>query len=209
VDQTLAALNLLGVIVFAISGALAAAQRRMDPFGLVVLATVTGLGGGTLRDLFLGIRPVDWVNRPDLVITCAATGTGVYIIVPHLRMTRLTAYTRALNWADAVGLALFAVTGTQRALDLDAPPVTAIALGMLTAIGGGIIRDLLAGTPPLILHREIYALAALLGGFSFWALQRAGLDTTLALVLATLAAFGLRVLGFTRGWSLPAYGGNQ
>jgi uncharacterized membrane protein YeiH len=208
VDQTIATFNVLGVIVFAISGALAAAQHRMDPFGLVVLATVTGLGGGTLRDLFLGIRPVRWVERPGLVLLCAGTGVAVYVVVPRLPMTRVSAYARALNWADAAGLALFAVTGTQQALERDVTPVTAVALGMLTAIGGGILRDLLAGVPPLVLHREIYALAALLGGAAFLALERVGLPPSLALVVACLLAFTVRVLGFTRSWSLPAYGGD-
>lgn len=201
-EQALALLELSGTIVFAVSGALAAARKQMDLFGFVVLATVTGIGGGTLRDLLLGRHPVGWVGQPSVVLLCGATAVLTFGLVP-----KLEARSSALLWADAVGLAVFAVTGTRTALEAGAPAVSAIALGMLTAAGGGMVRDVLAGEIPLVLRREIYALAAILGGAAYWALAELSLPTGPAMVLACLLAFGLRALGLRFGLSLPAYRG--
>lgn len=204
VEQTLDALNILGIVVFAISGALAAGRRKMDPFGFAALATVTGIGGGTIRDVLLGVQPVNWINTPEIVVLTMLTGITVYFVA-HFLEPLATPRTGLLVWADAIGLAVFAVVGTERALSLDAPPVSAITMGMITAVGGGVLRDLLSSEPPLVLHREIYALAAVVGGTSTWFLESIGVDHVLAVGLSCAFAFIARAVGILFGWSLPTY----
>jgi uncharacterized membrane protein YeiH len=196
----------LGVAVFALTGALVAARRGMDPFGFALLATVTGIGGGTIRDLLLGVRPVFWVTDPVDVIVCFGVAVATYALGPS-RVSRLEDGARggALLWADALGLALFAVMGTERALAAGASILPAIALGTITATFGGIIRDLLARTVPLVLRREIYVTAAALGAAIVAAAPAAGLPVRFAAWLGFAAAFALRALAILRGWSLPAF----
>lgn len=204
VELTLDVFNIVGIIVFAISGALAASRRQMDPFGFAALATVTGIGGGTLRDLLLGVRPVNWIETPEIVVICAVVGVAVYFGA-HFLEPYATSPSGALVWADAIGLAVFAVVGTERALALNAPAISAVTMGMITAVGGGVIRDLLSNEPPLILHREIYALAALVGGASTWFLESVGVVHVLAVALSCFLAFLTRAVGIIFGWSLPSY----
>jgi uncharacterized membrane protein YeiH len=196
----------LGVAVFALTGALVAARRGMDPFGFALLATATGIGGGTVRDLLLGVRPVFWVAEPRDVIICVIVTGATYALGPE-RVARIEgdARGRLLLWADALGLALFAVIGAQRALAAGASALPAVALGTITATFGGIIRDLLAGTVPLLLRREIYVTAAALGAAVVAAAHSAGLNPGLAGGLGFAAAFALRALALLRGWSLPAF----
>jgi uncharacterized membrane protein YeiH len=196
----------LGVAVFALTGALVAARRGMDPFGFALLATVTGIGGGTARDLLLGAHPVFWVAEPRDVIICLFIAGAIFALGPA-RVARLegNAQGRALVWTDALGLALFAVVGTERALAAGASILPAIELGTITATFGGIIRDLLAGTIPLVLRREIYVTAAALGAAVVAAAHAAGLAVGLAAALGFAAAFALRALAILRGWSLPAF----
>ena len=150
--------------VFALSGALVAARKGMDPFGFALLATVTGVGGGTLRDLLIGADPVFWVGDPTDVLVCLMVGVATFCLGPR----RIAVFDgglrgRALLWADALGLALFAVVGTGKALDAGVPALSAVVLGTVTATFGGIIRDTLAGMTPLVLRQEIYVTAAASG----------------------------------------------
>lgn len=196
----------VGVAVFALSGALVAARKGMDPFGFALLAAVTGVGGGTLRDLLLGTRPVFWVGDPSDVIVCLVVAGVIFCLGPR----RVGIFDggkrgRALLWADALGLALFAVVGTGKALAAGVPAISAIALGTVTATFGGIIRDMLAGTTPLVLRQEIYVTAAALGAGVMVGLQALGLDPVACGVAGFAAAFALRALALLRGWSLPAF----
>lgn len=195
----------VGVAVFALTGALVAARRGMDPFGFALLAIVTGVGGGTLRDLLIGTRPVFWVGDPGDVLVCILVAAIVFLLGPG-RVAALDGGRRGrmLLWADALGLALFAVVGTGRALAADVPPLSAVALGTVTATFGGIIRDILAGTTPLVLRKEIYVTAAALGAAVMVGLRVLGLEA-LAPVAGFVAAFGLRALAILRGWSLPVF----
>jgi uncharacterized membrane protein YeiH len=195
-----------GVAVFALTGALTAARKGMDPFGFALLATVTGVGGGTLRDLLLGTRPVFWVGDPTDVLVCLGIAALTFIFGPT-RVARLDAggRGRTLLWADAMGLAMFAVVGTQKALAAGVPPVSAIALGTITATFGGIIRDLLAGMTPLVLRQEIYVTAAFLGAAVLVLGQGLGFSAALSAGAGFCAAFALRALAILRGWSLPAF----
>lgn len=154
-------LEWLGVAVFALTGALTAARKGMDPLGFALLATVTGVGGGTLREVLLG-RPATWIADPTAPAICIIIGFATFAIGRSYTPTRKRAF-RMLMWADGLGLAIFAVSGAQTALLASAHPVTAIVLGALTATFGGVVRDVLAGEIPLVLRREIYVTAAALG----------------------------------------------
>jgi uncharacterized membrane protein YeiH len=197
----------IGVAVFALTGALVAARRGMDPFGFALLATVTGVGGGTIRDLLLGTRPVFWVQDPSDVLVCLVVAGTVFALGPR-RVAALEGgrQARLLLWADALGLSLFAITGTAKTLAAGAPYLSAIALGTITATFGGIIRDILAGVPTLVMRPEIYVTAAALGGAVTVVLRAVfDLDPYWADSAGFLAAFLLRALAILRGWSLPVF----
>ena len=190
-------LDYFGTVVFAISGALVAARKGMDWMGFAILATVTGIGGGTLRDLILD-RPVFWVAHWEYIVLCVLSALLTFYFVPHVRRR----YSWLL-WADAVGLAVFSVLGVQIALSAGTSPFIAIIMGMMTAAFGGLIRDVLAGEPPLLLHREIYASAALLGGVVYVLLAVTFHQPVLALMLGFIVALVVRALGIVYHWHLP------
>lgn len=193
-------LDLIGVAVFAVSGALEAARRQMDPIGFIIVGTATGIGGGTLRDLVLGVRPVFWVHDQVFLITCVLASVSVFWWAKALR-SRFT----LLIWMDAVGMAMFAVTGTQKAVVLGAPGFVAALMGVMTASFGGLMRDVLCGEKPMIFHREVYATAALVGAVAYLALRGTALSPELQAGLAFLAAFLVRAASIHWGWSLPRY----
>ncbi len=196
----------IGVAVFALTGALMAARKGMDPFGFALLATLTGVGGGTVRDLLIGIRPVFWVGDPRDVLVCLVVAEVVFALGPK-RVAALEGGRRGrvLLWADALGLALFCITGTAKALAAGVPALSAIALGTITATFGGIIRDIFAGTTPLVLRQEIYVTAAALGAAVAVTLQVIGIPLAWAAAAGFAAAFTLRAFAILRGWSLPAF----
>jgi uncharacterized membrane protein YeiH len=200
----------IGVAVFALTGALMAARKGMDPFGFALLATLTGVGGGTLRDLLIGTRPVFWVGDPTDVLVCLVVAELVFALGPR-RVAAMEGGRRGrlLLWADAFGLALFAVTGTLKALAAGVPALSAVALGTVTATFGGIIRDIFAGSTPLVLRQEIYVTAAALGAAVMVALHGLGRDAALSAAAGFMAAFALRALALLRGWSLPAFPGRD
>jgi uncharacterized membrane protein YeiH len=195
-------LEWVGVAVFALTGALVAARKQMDPFGFALLGTVTGIGGGTLRDVLLGAAPVPWILDPAPVIICAGVATAAFFTAHHFEKEGRA---RTLLWADALGLALFSVTGTAKALSNGAPTISAILLGVITATFGGIIRDILAGDVPLVLRRDIYVTAALAGATAF-AFSMGVLPAVAAAVLGFSICFGARAFAIVKGWSLPQYG---
>lgn len=185
--QVFATLNIVGLFVFAISGALTALRNDMDLFGVAMIAFVTGVGGGTIRDVLLGSFPVWWVVSPSAVFVCLA-GAVVATLAQPIIASRL----RALIWADALGLAVFTVLGAQAALALEAPAMIAIFMGAVTATFGGIVRDVLLNEPPLILKQEIYATAALIGAGAYVGLIALGLGESVAGVAAAVATFAIR-----------------
>jgi uncharacterized membrane protein YeiH len=199
-DQVLRWLDLAGIAVFAVSGALVASRKRLDAVGFVVVASVTGLGGGTLRDLLLGRAPVFWLRAPELLAVCAGAAFGVFFTA-HLVESRF----RVLLWADAVGLALFAVVGAETALLAGADPWAAALLGVVSGCFGGIVRDVVCDEVPLILRREIYLTAALAGAAAFVALRASGAGREAAIPAGVAVALGIRGAALLRGWSLPAY----
>ena len=199
-DTAAAALDWLGVIVFAISGALVASRKQMDVVGFALLGTVTGVGGGTLRDLLLGQGPVFWVDEPTYLVVCVIV-SGAVFATAHIPQSRY----RVLLWFDALGLALFAVTGAERALLAGSGPVVAVAMGVITATFGGVIRDVLGNESPVVLSREVYVTAALVGAAVFVVLSRFGLGRESALGAGLFVGLGVRGMALRRGWSLPRY----
>lgn len=192
-------LDLFGVAVFAVSGALAATRKQMDLFGVVVLATVTGIGGGSLRDMLLDIGPVFWVIDPTYVLITTAAALFTMLVRWHYRPPGV-----ALLVADAFGLALFSVLGAQKALAAGAPGVIAVVMGILTGVAGGAIRDLLSGEIPLVLRREIYATAAFAGASVFVLLRELDAEPTPAALIGLLCALLLRLAAIRWRLSLPA-----
>ena len=193
-------LDWFGICVFALSGALVASRKQMDIVGFSLLGCATGIGGGTVRDVVLGLQPVFWVQKPAYLLTCVFVASAAFFAV-HLVQSRM----RFVVWSDAVGLALFSVTGAEITLSSGAGPTIAIAMGVATATLGGIIRDVLGGEVPIILRREIYATAALLGASVFVGGLQLGVDKDMALVAGFLAAFALRSAAIIRDLSLPVF----
>jgi len=190
----------LAIAVFAASGALVASRKRLDPVGFILIAIVTGFGGGTVRDLLLGRTPVFWLGAPGLLAICAVVGIAVFSFA-H----RLESRFHALLWADAVGLSLYAVVGADTALRAGANPWAAVLLGTITATFGGILRDILCHELPLILRKEIYATAAAAGAALFVTLTQAGAPQEAAMAAGIALAFAIRAAAIRTGWSLPPY----
>jgi uncharacterized membrane protein YeiH len=198
-DLITAILDWLGVVAFATTGALVASRKEMDLVGFALLGTVTGVGGGTVRDLLLGV-PVFWMDRPAYLITCVLVSALVFFTA-HIPQSRY----RLLLWFDAIGLALFAVAGAEKALLAGAAPVIAIAMGVITATFGGMIRDVLGAESPVVLSREIYVTAALLGACAFVGAQSVGVARESAAAGGFTLAFLVRAAALRWGWSLPRY----
>lgn len=180
------AIMYFGDVVFAISGALTAARYRMDILGFVLIGTITGIGGGTTRDLLLG-RTVWWTQDPLELILCVAASLVTFFFITS-DITRR----KGMIWADTLGLSVFGVVGCHVALGFGAPFVIAVFMGMVTATGGGIIRDVLTNTQPMILCGQLYATAALLGSLGYASLRYLGVPEIVAELVASLAALSLR-----------------
>lgn len=188
------------VAVFAVTGALVASRKEMDIFGFALLATVTGIGGGTVRDVMLGKLPVFWVREPSYVMICLVVSTLVYFTA-H----RLHSRYRALLWLDAAGLSLVCVAGAERGLEAGTGAFIAVVMAVITSVFGGIIRDVLGGESPVILRREIYVIPALVGASVFIVSEGAGVERVAAMTAGALACFTIRGLALYYAWSLPAY----
>lgn len=190
--------DLIGVAVFAASGASAAVAKRLDLFGVAFVGFAAALGGGILRDLTIGAVPplafADWRYAVAAVIASLA----VFWLHPQLARLR-----RTVLVLDAAGLGLFTVTGTLKALNAGVPPVGACLIGMLTAIGGGLTRDLLTAEIPVVLQRDIYAVVSLGGAVAVVVLQRFGLANPLTMGATALVMILVRVLALRRHWSAP------
>ncbi|MDF2971939.1 MAG: rane protein, partial [Microvirga sp.] len=199
-DTFAALLDWFGIVVFATTGALVASRKQMDVVGFVLLGTATGIGGGTIRDTLINALPVFWVREPAYLVTCVVVSCTAFFLA-HIPQSRL----KLLLWCDAVGMALFAVTGAERALMYEAHPIVAVAMGVITATFGGIVRDVLGGESPVILSREIYVSAALGGAAIFVALAALGIPREYALAGGFLAGLAIRAAALRWDWSLPRY----
>lgn len=194
-------LDMAGVIVFALSGVILACRSKMDPMGMLVLAAVTGIGGGTIRDLVLGVRPVFWVTDPTYLWVILAT-VCVSLVGFHYihRLSR-----GFLPVADAFGLALFTVIGTHKALLLGSSGTVAVLMGMMTGVAGGMIRDVLAQRVPMVLREEIYATAAMAGGIVYVVLDALGVPLTITIGASLSVTLGLRLAAIHWHLALPVF----
>ncbi len=199
--DTLYALSLVGTAVFALSGAMAAARQGLDIFGFIIVALAPAVGGGTVRDLLLGADNVFWINDLNYVYVSSAVAVIAFFQVHRLDGKRYT----LLNWADAFGLGLFTISGTRIALTYGVDPVMAVIMGMITGTFGGMIRDIVCNEVPLLLQKEIYALAAIAGSCSYLLLLHLGIPPQGALVVAASVTFITRGLAIVFSWTLPAY----
>ena len=180
------AIMYFGDVVFAVSGALTAARYRMDILGFLMIGTITGIGGGTLRDVLLG-RTVWWTQDPRELILCIGAALLTFFFIKSDISQR-----RRMVWADALGLSAFAVVGCHVALSFGAPFFIAVVMGMVTATGGGVMRDVLTNNQPMIFCGQIYATAALVGSLGYASLRGLGVPEIPAEIVSALAAFLLR-----------------
>ncbi|RWH21688.1 trimeric intracellular cation channel family protein [Mesorhizobium sp.] len=192
-------LDYAGVAVFAATGALAASRKELDIIGFLFLASITGIGGGTLRDVILNL-PVFWVANSGYVLICA-----VMAVLVFFSAHRVESRYKLLLWLDAIGLAAFAVMGAAKGLAITGSPVVSVITGVLTATFGGILRDLIAGEPSVLLRPEIYVTAALVGAALFTVGDLVGMSALPSSLLGFAAAFLVRGGALKFGWSFPAY----
>jgi uncharacterized membrane protein YeiH len=197
-SATLLTLDLLGTFVFAISGAAAGVKHRLDLFGISVLAFVAANAGGLLRDVLIGAVPPAGISDWRYVAVAIAAAVVTFLWYP--RVERLN---RLILLFDAAGLALFAVAGTEKAIAFGLTPIAAALLGMLTGIGGGLVRDVLIREVPVVLRADLYAVAALAGAFVVVAGSRLHLPSGLSATLGAILCFAIRIVAIRRGWSLP------
>ncbi|UXK07622.1 trimeric intracellular cation channel family protein [Shewanella putrefaciens] len=193
--------DLCGTAVFALSGALAAGRHRMDPFGVIVLASVTAIGGGSIRDALIGATPVFWIRDPNYIIVILATVLACLLLVRRPR--KVPEY--ILPVADAFGLALFTVIGAEKALNMGLSGMIAVVMGLITGVGGGIIRDLLCRQIPMVLRTEIYATASIIGGIGYTVSLTYGMNEKTALFLAMTSTLIIRLSAIKWHLSLPAF----
>jgi uncharacterized membrane protein YeiH len=198
IPTALVLLDFFGIAVFAISGALLAAEKKQTLVTFIFFAVATGVGGGTLRDLLIG-APVFWVHTNATLLMCIGAALIVWLTSRH----RFAG--AALLWFDAAGLAAYATYGAAKALGFGVAPVPAFAMGVLTACTGGIIRDILAGEPSILMRPELYVTAAALAAGLFVGLSVLGTPIWLAAGVAAVAGFALRAAAIAWRWSLPAY----
>lgn len=194
----LEALNLLGIFVFAASGAVLAAAKRQTMVTFVFFALVTGVGGGTVRDLLIG-ADVFWLHENRTLLICLIAATIIWLTPERIWRGR------ALDWLDAVGMASYATYGAAKALGAGVAPVPAFALGVITASVGGIIRDILAGEPSILMRPELYITPAALSSGLMVALMQADVPRWLAAICSALLGFSLRAGAIVFHWKLPAY----
>ncbi len=192
------ALDLIGTFVFAISGLRLAAKKDMDLFGAAVIAFVTALGGGTTRDILLGATPVSWINNIDYSI-------AILLSIPFTLLFKK--YTinlkRTFFIFDSIGIALFTISGMQKGLDFGLNPGMAMGMGMISAVVGGVIRDLLCNEIPLIFRKEIYAIPCLIGAFIFFILSEIGINQDVNYIITTSIILIIRVVAIKYNLSIP------
>ena len=194
-------LDLLGTFVFAISGAVAGVRKRLDLFGVLVVSFAAGSAGGILRDVLIGSVPPVAINNWRII--AASTLAGILVFVAFPSAPRAGKRLKLILIFDAAGLALFAVTGTQKALDYGLSPITAPLLGMLTGIGGGMLRDILVSETPAVFRGEVYALAALAGAAVVVIGDQFSISPTIAALTGAGLCFAIRIFALRHGWELP------
>lgn len=198
--QFLSITDILGTLAFAMSGALLAMEKKLDPFGVLVMSFVTAIGGGTLRDILIGNLPVSWLRNEFTMITIFSSAILSMIFGQYLRRLSTT-----LFLFDAMGLGLFTIVGIEFGIKLDFSIGVCLALGTITACFGGVIRDVLLNDVPLLFRKELYALACITGGLVYFGLRKVNLGGDMAKILCILVIVALRVVAVRFKLSLPAF----
>lgn len=190
--------NICAVLVFALSGALLAARLKQTIVTMAFFALITGAGGGTIRDLLIG-APIFWMQDPMVAPLCLSAAIIVWFAPARIWRGQL------LEWLDAMGMAAFSVLGTAKALAFGAAPVPAMLMGIITGCAGGIVRDIMAGEPSILMRPELYVTASALSAFACWTCLSIGIAPSLSWVVASLLGFGLRGIALRYKLQLPAY----
>ncbi len=193
------AIDILGTVAFAISGVLVAMEKKLDLFGVLIIAFVTAVGGGTLRDLLIGNTPVVWMREAVYIFTILGTVIFAILFVNQLKYLRKT-----LFLFDTIGIGLFTLVGIEKGLSAELMPIMCIILGTITASFGGVIRDILCNEIPVIFHKEIYATACILGGISYFLLIQLPIDGAYAYIAAILIIILVRILAVRFHIALPS-----
>ena len=192
-------LDILGTIAFAISGVLIAMNKKMDPFGILIIAFVTAVGGGTLRDILIGETPVSWMK--DMNYTYAIFISAVLAVIFKSKINYLRT---SLFLFDTIGIGLYTVVGVEKGINAELHPIICVALGTISACFGGVIRDILCNEIPVIFRKEIYATACILGGFSYFALRQLPIDDNIIFIIAGAIVIAIRILAVKFKISLPS-----
>lgn len=191
-------IDILGTFSFAVSGAFFAMEKKLDPFGVLILSFVTAIGGGTLRDVMIGNLPVGWLRDGTATLVIFSAAIGTMLFDQWLKKFNIT-----LFLFDALGLGLFTIIGIEKAVELNFSIGVCIALGTITASFGGVIRDVLLNNVPLVFRKEIYALASIIGGLFYFVLRYSSLNNDAAKIICILLIFIIRLLAVKYKWSLP------
>lgn len=192
-------LDILGTIAFAISGVLIAINKKMDLFGILIIAFVTAVGGGTLRDILIGQTPVSWMK--DMTFTYVILGSAVFAIIAKRKINYLRT---SLFLFDTIGIGLYTVVGIEKGITAGLHPIICIALGTISACFGGVIRDMLCNEIPVIFRKEIYATACILGGLSYFLLRKLPIDPNVVFAIAGLIVIVVRLLAVKFKIALPS-----
>lgn len=197
-------LDILGTIAFAISGVLVALNKKMDPFGVLIIAFVTSVGGGSLRDVLIGIQPVSWMTNMTYVYVIF--GATIFAVVFKNKLNYLR---KSLFLFDTIGIGLYTVVGIEKGIVADLHPIICVSLGTMTACFGGVIRDILCNEIPVIFRKEIYATACILGGLTYFLLREFMADTNFVFVIAGTIVIVIRLLAVKFKISLPSLYKNE
>lgn len=191
---------LVAIVAEAMTAALVAGRREMDWFGVCVIACVTALGGGTVRDVLLGHHPLSWVEHPEYLAYTLIAAVSVGVLAPTLVLLR-----RLFLLLDALGLVVFTVIGCNVADSMSLPFAIVLVSGLITGACGGVLRDLLCGQPPLLFRKELYASVSLVTGLLYMGGQKVGLPHDLVMIAAMAIGFVLRVLAIRYDWNMPRF----
>lgn len=192
--------DILGTFAFAVAVAFSAMEKRLDPFGVLVLSFVTAIGGGTLRDILIGNVPVGWLRNETATIVIFISAIAAMFFSRYLRQFNTTLFV-----FDALGLGLFTIIGLEIAIEKEFSIGICIAIGTITACFGGVTRDVLLNNVPLLFRKEIYAMACIAGGLLYFLLMYFKIDANLAKIICIIVIFTIRVLAFQLKWSLPVF----
>jgi len=191
-------LDILGTFAFAISGALVASDKKLDLFGVLIIAFVTAVGGGMLRDVLINSHPINWIGDLNYLYTIF-----IAVVVTFLFKSKILPLSKTLFLFDTIGLGVFTLLGLEKALSLDLHPIVALLMGMISAVFGGVLRDVLTNKIPLIFEKEIYASACLAGGITYLILNEFVLDKNLVFIIAASVVVIIRVIAVRFNLQLP------